>query len=78
MAKYYQIEPIEPQHLPYPNNLNIAYWDIKRKLKKHLINNGDLHIVKTENKETFLRCFKDLRTSKILALHLYLHILSNA
>ncbi len=66
MAKHYKIKPIETQHLPYPNNLNIAYWDIKSKLKKHLTDNGNLHIVKTENKETFLGVSRTYETPRHL------------
>lgn len=54
MAKQYKVKPMKTRHLPYPYNLNIAYCDMKTKLKKHLANDSGLHIIKTDNKEMFL------------------------
>ncbi len=53
LTKHYKVKPMPTRHLPYPNNLSVAFWDIKNKLKKHLKTDSDLHIVKTDQ-DTFI------------------------
>lgn len=66
LASYYDVQPIQSQHFEYPNNLAVAYWDMKNKLVDNIQDKNDLHIVKTENKQTFLSVSETYETDACL------------
>ncbi|WP_062052964.1 hypothetical protein [Aquimarina longa] len=66
LADYYKVRPMKTQHLEYPYNIRLAYWDIKRKLKETLNDNNEVHIIQTAENQTVLSVSETYDTDSYL------------